>query len=287
MGKFRSLKAYSNASEELISLTKDLDDKTAEEEVPTLQSKENVKAEVLRLVVDCYNNIAAVHLRCKDYAKAKEAATEAIKLDPNNVKALCRAAKAAMMSGNMEECVAALDAVLDIDKENKDGLKLLKEFFRRKAVYKKKEKAMYARMMEGVKKESSSPVVGKKELPVAARKEKSSTTKEETTIVEEEPSKMKENSSITKEETPTPQEVEAKGHKMNKEQKNWIVGYLVVGAMLLAMCWVVDAAISTFGFFVFGAMYLALGRVMKYDTDERNRLVDTVSKTDSHEDKIN
>jgi len=231
MGKLRSLKAYNNASEELISVMKDLSDETAEE-IPSSQSKEHLKADALSLVVDCYNNIAAVHLRYKDYAKAKEAATEAITLDPDNVKALCRAAKAAMMSGSMEECLAALNAVLDIEKENKDGLKLLKEFFRRKVINKKKEKAMYARMME-------SPSAGKEVLFVATKE--SSTTKEETTIAEEVLSTTKEHSSIPKEETPTVQEGEANRHEIHKEQENLIVGYLVVGAMLLALWWVIDA----------------------------------------------
>ena len=41
--------------------------------------------------LDSLNNISAVHLRAKGYGLAKEAAANAIQIDPNNMKALCRA----------------------------------------------------------------------------------------------------------------------------------------------------------------------------------------------------
>ena len=142
-GKVKSLKAYNGSSNELVSLLKDLN------EDETSESGENgeLRGEAGALLVDCFNNISAAHLRDQDYGKAKDAAAEAIKLDPNNIKALCRAAKAAMSVGEFEESNMALEAAIGLDKANMDVQKLKAEYDRKLKLYRKKEREMYAKMM--------------------------------------------------------------------------------------------------------------------------------------------
>lgn len=139
-GKVKSLKAYDGSSNELVSLVKDLN-------ADTSNNYEKLKGDTVALLVDCFNNIAAAHLRDKDYTKARDAAVEAIKLDPNNVKALCRAAKAAMCVGAFEESDMALDAAIELEKDNIDVQKLKVDHDRRVKLYRKKEKVMYTKMM--------------------------------------------------------------------------------------------------------------------------------------------
>ena len=143
LGKVKSLKAYNGSSNELVSLLKDLN------EDETSESGENgeLRGEAGALLVDCLNNISAAHLRDQDYGKAKDAAAEAIKLDPNNIKALCRAAKAAMSVGEFEESKMALEIAIGVDKANVDVQKLNSEYDRKLKLYRKKEREMYAKMM--------------------------------------------------------------------------------------------------------------------------------------------
>ncbi len=142
IGKTKCLKAYGDAAEELQFILNVIkEDET--------DKSGDLKQNVLSLLVDCFNNIAAVHLRDKKYGKAKEFSGKAISIDQNNVKALCRAAKASMLSGAFEECKLALEALAEIDGGNKDVQMLQMEYERRIKAYNKKEKAMYTKMMKG------------------------------------------------------------------------------------------------------------------------------------------
>jgi len=142
-GKVKSLKSYISSSDELVSLLKDLKD----DETSGSGETGELRGEAGALLVDCFNNIAAAHLRDQDYGKAKDAAAEAIILDPNNIKALCRAAKAAMSVGEFEESNMALEAAIELDKGNMDVQKLKAEYDRKMKLYRKKEREMYAKMM--------------------------------------------------------------------------------------------------------------------------------------------
>lgn len=144
-GKVRALKLYNTVCREGTTLLQDLDHGSKE------------RREALFIVVDSFNNISAVYMREKEYRKAKDAAANAIQLDPYNLKALCRAAKAAMMVGEFEECKMALETAeeiadnIDID----DGLnkmhvqKLKREFIKKKREHKQLEKEIYAQMLSG------------------------------------------------------------------------------------------------------------------------------------------
>lgn len=157
-GKMKSLKAYDDASQELISVMKDLE----EENIDNGKSEE-MKKDVSSLLGDCYNNIAAVHLRDKNYAKAKDFAGQAIQMDPKNIKAFCRAAKASMLSGAFEECKMALEAAMELDKSDKVVQNLEIEFQRRIKAYNKKEKQMYTKMMRKKERKLSKAECGRDE----------------------------------------------------------------------------------------------------------------------------
>lgn len=100
------------------------------------------------ILVDCLNNTAALHLRAKEYGKAKEAATLVLVQDPDNVKALCRAARAAMLdpAGSYEESEAAIATAENLKPEDPDVIKVRGELTRRKRDYKKKSKAAFSKL---------------------------------------------------------------------------------------------------------------------------------------------
>mmetsp|Transcript_34465 Transcript_34465/g.79555 ORF Transcript_34465/g.79555 Transcript_34465/m.79555 type:complete len:393 (-) Transcript_34465:107-1285(-) len=112
-----------------------------------------VRSQAQEILLDCLNNVAAVFLRAKEFGKAKEAATEVLRKDPNNVKALLRAARACMMDpgATFEESHAAILAAEEIDQDNADVKKLRAELERRKKEYNKKSRAMFSKMSEGMK----------------------------------------------------------------------------------------------------------------------------------------
>jgi tetratricopeptide (TPR) repeat protein len=146
-GKIRALKLYNSISKDGLEMLQDLEHGSID------------RREVYFLIVDSLNNITALHLREKEYRKANDVATKAIQLDPYNMKALCRAAKALLMIGEFEECKAVLDAADEtaenIDTEegfNKTHVKRLKrELALKKKEHKKLEKEIYAQMLSGKK----------------------------------------------------------------------------------------------------------------------------------------
>jgi hypothetical protein len=101
-----------------------------------------------RILIDCLNNMAAVHLRAKQYGKAKEVATNVLMHDPDNLKALCRAARAAMLDpgGSYEESDAAIAAAEIVNGDDPDVIKLRVELEHRKRDYKRKSKAMFSKI---------------------------------------------------------------------------------------------------------------------------------------------
>lgn len=105
--------------------------------------------ETARIVlIDCLNNMAALHLRAKQYGKAKEAAANVLTHDPDNLKALCRAARAAMLdpAGTYEESDAAIAAAETVNGDDPTVIKLRVELEHRKKEYKRKSKAMFSKI---------------------------------------------------------------------------------------------------------------------------------------------
>lgn len=182
-GKVRALKLYNTISSNGFILLQELDHGTKE------------RRTVYHIVVDSLNNISAVYLREKEYRKAKDAATKAIELDPYNMKALCRAAKAAMMVGEFEECKLALETAEEIVDnvmtdtnedcnetssantfQKADIQRLKQELTKKKREQKKLEKEIYSQMLSG-------KVVGKS---IKNKKQKPTHVKNQETHVHEE-----------------------------------------------------------------------------------------------------
>jgi hypothetical protein len=84
------------------------------------RSKEPIggaEAEVLGAYVQCLNNMAACQLRLGEAAKAKEVCVQVLEIDPDNQKALLRAAKAALamhVSLSISHCSHCTHRLLDI-----------------------------------------------------------------------------------------------------------------------------------------------------------------------------
>eukprot|EP00546_Thalassionema_frauenfeldii_P006880 CAMPEP_0178919252 /NCGR_PEP_ID=MMETSP0786-20121207/14328_1 /TAXON_ID=186022 /ORGANISM="Thalassionema frauenfeldii, Strain CCMP 1798" /LENGTH=353 /DNA_ID=CAMNT_0020593151 /DNA_START=53 /DNA_END=1111 /DNA_ORIENTATION=+ len=121
--------------------------------------EESVKEKARELLIECLNNIAAVYLRAKEYGKAKEAATRVIVIDPNNLKALLRAARAAIYdpAGTYEESKAAIAAAEIVDPKNRDLLNLKLELQKKIKDYKKRNRQMLSKMSKGIKNVNQKP----------------------------------------------------------------------------------------------------------------------------------
>lgn len=182
-GKAKALKAYNNATQELISLLNDCQEAQAIIDKNVHDGKKMMKDQIEALLVDCFNNISAVFLRDKEYVKAKEAAAQALQIDANNLKALMRAAKASLLSCSFEECYAALEAAMEVKNDDAEVLKLRAEYEWRLKEYQKKEKAMYARMMSKKKIHGSDSTVG---MDVSDDSNKTSTVATSRTCIEDE-----------------------------------------------------------------------------------------------------
>ena len=180
-GKTRIKYIYEKAAKELVLLVdqpqeegdadaKPDEDKTETDETcdsanekDTIKDDEDNKA-LLRekarvMLVDCLNNIVAVHLRAKEYHAAKEAAVKVLQRDPSNFKGLIRAAKAALLdpASSYEEVNAAIKAAAEkaTGVQESDLVALRLDFQRRKLAYEKRSKQMYSKALGGGGKSTS------------------------------------------------------------------------------------------------------------------------------------
>jgi len=103
-----------------------------------------------KILMDSLNNITAVYLRQKEYSKAKQSAVNVLTFDSSNIKALLRAAKAALLdpASSYEEVEAALKAADDEityknPQEEKDLKKLKVQSKKQQQQYKERTKAMF------------------------------------------------------------------------------------------------------------------------------------------------
>jgi len=143
----RALRLYTKAAKEMETLVQGTYFNFVEEDHPQ-------RHESRQILLDSLNNIVAVHLRQKKYHAAKLSAVEVLRIDPNNIKVLLRAAKAAMMdpASTLEEASAAINAaesaIVSSSKKkkspNEKELKRLKNQLKEKRDdYKEKTKAMF------------------------------------------------------------------------------------------------------------------------------------------------
>mmetsp|Transcript_16251 Transcript_16251/g.21549 ORF Transcript_16251/g.21549 Transcript_16251/m.21549 type:complete len:443 (-) Transcript_16251:1711-3039(-) len=150
MGKSRALRLYAKAADMMSSLL-------AEFPNPIPADLHDTRFKATSLVIDCLNNVGAVHLRSRDYGKAKQACARVIELDRQNIKALCRAAHAAMRdpASTYEEsdlAISAAEEVLeklspkDHPKPFIEVRRLRHDLTKRKRQYKQQQKEMSKKM---------------------------------------------------------------------------------------------------------------------------------------------
>jgi len=117
--------------------------------VQSSETSDVIRKQAMEVMLDCLNNVCAVHLRAKEYHQAKEAATKVLIHDPDNFKGLIRAAKAALLdpASSYDEVDAAIAAAEQNAPANDTDVPRLKaDFKHRKHQYDQKSKAMFSNM---------------------------------------------------------------------------------------------------------------------------------------------
>jgi len=149
----RALRLYKKVAQEMETLLGGTYFKQVEENHPQ-------RLQATQIMLDSLNNTVAVYLRQMQYHEAKQSAVEVLKQDPKNIKALLRAAKAALLdpASTMEEVQAALSAAdseitYKQPQEEKELKRLKAQYKQKQQEYKKKTKEMFGNKLN--KKESS------------------------------------------------------------------------------------------------------------------------------------
>jgi FKBP-type peptidyl-prolyl cis-trans isomerase len=193
----RAIRLYTKTAKEMQTLL----DGTYFQQVETDHPQ---RKESQTILLDSLNNITAVYLRQKDYNKAKLAAVNVLQVDPSNIKALMRAAKAALLdpASTMEEASEALKAAeSEITYKNPNDEKELKrlklQLKRKQQEYRQKTKEMFGNILarDDVKENKTSlhkePIAEQdsdclKDQPPSADSAKEDDTGEETTVTTKE-----------------------------------------------------------------------------------------------------
>mmetsp|Transcript_58480 Transcript_58480/g.163076 ORF Transcript_58480/g.163076 Transcript_58480/m.163076 type:complete len:376 (+) Transcript_58480:89-1216(+) len=112
------------------------------------------EADARKLCGDCGANLAAVYLEMGNFSGAKDVATAAIELRPENVKAVYRLAKAHLALDNFEDSEALIKRAQQLDAEDPSVKQLSLELRRKTEAYAKKSKAFGARLFAAPRVES-------------------------------------------------------------------------------------------------------------------------------------
>ncbi|GMH51698.1 hypothetical protein TL16_g01065 [Triparma laevis f. inornata] len=152
----KALRLYSAAAtmavEELNTLTDA--EGTDEEEKDGL-----VWGEVRTIAVACTNNVARVLFKMNEWAKARDACVESLKIDGDTVSTYMVCCNICIAMADFEEAEMALAEafkMIDGEKEGAEHVRLTKMLKRRKAEYKKDRREMGKKMMGGAKKKNDS-----------------------------------------------------------------------------------------------------------------------------------
>lgn len=112
--------------------------------------KEENKAKAKDLKKVCELNLAACHLKVKDYSAAKKSCTGVLKDERENVKALFRRAQADVALKNFMDAMSDLKKCIEIDPQNKAARALYKEAQAGQKEEDKKSKGLFAKMCAGL-----------------------------------------------------------------------------------------------------------------------------------------
>ena len=102
------------------------------------------------LYVACLNNLAACHLSAAQFSKAKEICIRVLELEPNNIKALLRAARTSLALHDYEECDLCLQLVLKLEPNNQQALIEIKKLKKAKYDYKISANNMAMKMAKSI-----------------------------------------------------------------------------------------------------------------------------------------
>ena len=85
--------------------------------------------QIVKLQVDANNNLAMCYIKLKNGKKAQHFSSQALELDPKNLKAKCRLAEAYVMQKlkYLEEAERLIEDILSVDETNKKALSLKKK----------------------------------------------------------------------------------------------------------------------------------------------------------------
>lgn len=155
VGRAKALKLYASGADLMIKLIKDIREGENSKQDQEVSFEEET---ALNTLLDCLNNISAVYFRAKEYGKAKEAAAAALRWDLDNLTALCRAAKAAMLdpAGTFEESEMAIQCAENVDPNSSQVRSLRELFTTKKRQHKLREKELYQKMAKGMKSKTES-----------------------------------------------------------------------------------------------------------------------------------
>jgi len=112
--------------------------------------KEENKAKAKDLKKVCELNLAACHIKVKDYSAAKKSCTNVLKDERENVKALFRRAQADIALKNYMDAMADLKKCIELDSQNKAARALYKEAQIGQKAEDKKSKGLFAKMCGGL-----------------------------------------------------------------------------------------------------------------------------------------
>jgi tetratricopeptide (TPR) repeat protein len=146
-GKQRAKLLYKRAGDMMEYLVQTLQKKDDENDNNENDKDKATRKEAFEIMLDCQNNIAACHLRAKEFHQAKEAAVKVLGHDPDNLKGLIRAARAALLdpASSFEEVEAAIAAAEMDHPKDPEVRKLRIELKQRMDAYRKKTKEMFSK----------------------------------------------------------------------------------------------------------------------------------------------
>jgi len=132
----------------------------APEDVPDAEA---ASAGLAAIACDIAANLAAAHLEFGDPMGARDAATVALSINADHVKALYRGAKACFLLDEFEECEVALQKALGLEPENASLLRLDADFKRKKLKYANKSKRLAEKAVKAFQCDDQEVPVGNKE----------------------------------------------------------------------------------------------------------------------------
>lgn len=115
--------------------------------------------ELVQSRIACLNNLSSCYLLTQQYVKAKEACISVLEVDPANIKALLRAARAAMALCDYTESQACLKRLLEIDPTSVAALQEARKLKETIKMSKMKE-VTFAKSMIGATEDVDLPPLG-------------------------------------------------------------------------------------------------------------------------------